>query len=144
MDFACGTGNMFSMKFTVLCDKLTPIGLISRELAPYTKKIVGVDITQAFVDNYNKRVADQGIPTDEICAVCTELKGEEGELDGLKFDVIVVRIWIFDTCLQFIHVDDHSVFSVLPSFPFCRRHHQEACFLPEAWRIPPRHRYSGP
>lgn len=67
-------------------------GLISRELAPYAKTIVGVDITQALVDNYNHRVENQGIAPDEMRAVCAELKGEEGELDGLKFDVIVVSL----------------------------------------------------
>jgi cyclopropane fatty-acyl-phospholipid synthase-like methyltransferase len=64
--------------------------LISKELAPYAKTIVGVDITQALVDNYNQRVANQGITPDEMHAVCAELKGVEGELEGLKFDVIVV------------------------------------------------------
>jgi hypothetical protein len=49
-----------------------------------------VDITQALVDIYNERVANQGITPNEMRAICVELKGEEGELDGLKFDVIVV------------------------------------------------------
>lgn len=65
-------------------------GLISRELAPYAECIIGVDITQALVDIYNERVANQGITPNEMRAICVELKGEEGELDGLKFDVIVV------------------------------------------------------
>jgi hypothetical protein len=42
------------------------------------------------VDQYNTRVQNQGIPYDEMKAICVELKGEEGELDGAKFDVIVV------------------------------------------------------
>jgi len=71
LDFACGTG------------------LISRELAAYSKAIVGVDISQARVDQYNTRVQNQGITPDEMKAVCLELKGEEGELDGAKFDVVV-------------------------------------------------------
>lgn len=37
------------------------------------------------------RVSNQGIPPEEMSAVCAELKGQEGELDGLKFDVVVVR-----------------------------------------------------
>jgi len=94
MDFACGTGKVLHLLYNSRHYLISwhQLGLISRELAPYTKKIVGIDITQAFVDNYNKRVSDQGIPSDEMCAICTELKGKEGELDGLKFDVIVVRI----------------------------------------------------
>lgn len=70
MDFACGTG------------------LMSRELAPYAKSIVGVDISQSVVDHYNQTVSDQGILPEEMKAVCTELKGKDEELDGLKFDVI--------------------------------------------------------
>ncbi|KAF9533650.1 hexaprenyldihydroxybenzoate methyltransferase [Crepidotus variabilis] len=71
LDFACGNGS------------------ISRELAGDSKSIVGVDISQTLVDSYNKRVSDQGISPDKMRAVCVELKGEEGELDGLKFDVVV-------------------------------------------------------
>ncbi len=65
-------------------------GLISQGLAPYCKTILGVDISQGLVDYFNKRVGDQGIPSEEMRAVCVELKGEEGELGGMKFDVIVV------------------------------------------------------
>ncbi|KAJ8507039.1 hypothetical protein ONZ45_g10554 [Pleurotus djamor] len=71
MDFACGPG------------------LVSRELASHTKQIVGVDITQNFVDEFNKRVSDQGISPEEMKAVCVHLKGEDGELDNMKFDVII-------------------------------------------------------
>jgi len=71
LDFACGTG------------------LISRELAAHTNKIVGVDISEAMVKQYNQRVENQGIPPEEMRAVCTELKGTVEELDGVKFDVIV-------------------------------------------------------
>lgn len=42
------------------------------------------------VDHYNQKVSDQGILPEEMKAVCTELKGGEEELDGLKFDVITV------------------------------------------------------
>ena len=65
-------------------------GLISRELAPYSRSILGVDISQAMVDEYNLRVFNQGIPPEEMRAVCAELEGKEGELGGQKFDVIVV------------------------------------------------------
>ncbi|KAH8100334.1 S-adenosyl-L-methionine-dependent methyltransferase [Cristinia sonorae] len=65
-------------------------GLTSRELSPYVKTIVGVDISQAMIDLFNLRVANQGIPPEEMRAVKIELKGEEGELDGAKFDLIIV------------------------------------------------------
>jgi len=50
---------------------------------------VGVDISEAMVKQYNRRVEDQGIPPEEMQAFCTELKGTAEELDGVKFDVIV-------------------------------------------------------
>lgn len=65
-------------------------GLISRELAPYAKSIVGIDISQSMVDCYNRKVFNQGIPPEEMKAVCAELRGEAEELGGLKFDVITV------------------------------------------------------
>ncbi|GLB35538.1 putative methyltransferase [Lyophyllum shimeji] len=71
MEYACGTG------------------LVSRELAPHAKRIVGVDISQGMVDQFNLRVSNQGIPLEEMQAVCAELKGEQGELGDEKFDVIV-------------------------------------------------------
>jgi len=71
MDYACGTG------------------LVSRELVPYVKTIVGVDISQGMVDQYNLRVYNQGIPPEEMHAICAKLEGNQGELDGKKFDVVV-------------------------------------------------------
>ncbi|KAH7890065.1 S-adenosyl-L-methionine-dependent methyltransferase [Phlebopus sp. FC_14] len=72
MDFACGTG------------------LISKGLATHTKSIVGVDISQGMVDHYNRAVNNQGIPPDEMRAICVaELQEDEKQLSGLTFDVIV-------------------------------------------------------
>ncbi|PFH52490.1 hypothetical protein AMATHDRAFT_46336 [Amanita thiersii Skay4041] len=71
LDYACGTG------------------LISRELAPFAKSITGVDISQGMVDEYNRRVHNQGIPPQEMHAVCTRLQARPGELDGAQFDVAV-------------------------------------------------------
>ncbi|KAG5634465.1 hypothetical protein H0H81_001848 [Sphagnurus paluster] len=71
MEYACGTG------------------LVSRELAPYVRRIVGVDISQGMVDQFNLRVNNQGIQKEEMEAFCAELKGEPGELRDEKFDVVV-------------------------------------------------------
>ncbi|KNZ79965.1 hypothetical protein J132_08442 [Termitomyces sp. J132] len=51
--------------------------------------IVGVDISQGMVDQYNLRVRNQGIPPEEMQAFRAELKGEAGELGDEKFDVII-------------------------------------------------------
>lgn len=58
---------------------------MSRRLASEAKSIVGVDISQGMVDMYNERA--QG---GDLKAVRLELKGEAGELDDRKFDVITV------------------------------------------------------
>jgi cyclopropane fatty-acyl-phospholipid synthase-like methyltransferase len=63
---------------------------MSRNLAPYTKKIIGVDISQGMVDYYNQRVYNQGIPEDQMRALCVRLTGADTDLEGQKFDVIVV------------------------------------------------------
>ena len=54
------------------------------------KSIFGVDISQGMVDVFNQRAASQGIPPEEMKAIRAELKGEDSELDGTKFDVVIV------------------------------------------------------
>ncbi|KAF9009516.1 S-adenosyl-L-methionine-dependent methyltransferase [Cyathus striatus] len=71
MEYACGTG------------------LVSREIAPYVKSIVGVDISQGVVNIFNEQFVKQGYPPENFYAIQADLKGEEGELDGKKFDVII-------------------------------------------------------
>lgn len=64
-------------------------------LASHVKSILGVDISAGMVRQYNTRMANQGIPPEEMRAVCVELEGTTEELDGMKFDVIVVRYYLF-------------------------------------------------
>ncbi|CAE6434501.1 unnamed protein product [Rhizoctonia solani] len=75
MDYACGTG------------------LLSQGLAPHTKTLIGVDISSKSVDYYNERVANQGIPPEEMKAICMELvergTNNTDPFDGIEFDVIV-------------------------------------------------------
>ncbi|KAF8682959.1 S-adenosyl-L-methionine-dependent methyltransferase [Rhizoctonia solani] len=75
MDYACGTG------------------LLSQQLAPHTKTLIGVDISPKSVEYYNERVANQGIPPEEMRAICTELvernTSDTDPFDGVEFDVIV-------------------------------------------------------
>ncbi|KAG8822331.1 hypothetical protein FRC19_006172 [Serendipita sp. 401] len=72
MDYACGTGQM------------------SRKLEPYVQKVIGVDISQGMIDYYNKRASDLGIPPEKMQAVyVSSLKGDDSDLDGQKFDIIV-------------------------------------------------------
>ena len=70
---------------------LCHIGLISRELAPHSKSIVGVDISQRMVDQYNCGVRNQGISPGKMNAICVSaLEENEEKLQGMSFDVIVV------------------------------------------------------
>ena len=62
--------------------------MVSQQVIPYAKSILGVDISQGMVDLYNKTGKKEGF--EGMKAVLAHLKGEEGELDGQKFDVILV------------------------------------------------------
>lgn len=74
-------------------------GLNSRVLAPFVKSIVGVDISQEMVDRYNKRVENQGIPREEMRAICIpeQLLTHVNDLrlakllGDIEFDVAIVR-----------------------------------------------------
>ncbi|PCH38562.1 S-adenosyl-L-methionine-dependent methyltransferase [Wolfiporia cocos MD-104 SS10] len=74
MEYACGTG------------------LVSRELCAYVRSIVGIDISEGMVEQFNLRARNQGLDRDEMQAFCVELKGNEEELDGRKFDLIVCSL----------------------------------------------------
>lgn len=83
----------FDEEKTVALDYACGTGLLSQTLAPHTRTLIGVDISSKSVDYYNERVANQGIPLDEMRAICTELKERGVEqpdpFEGIEFDVIV-------------------------------------------------------
>ena len=122
MDYACGSGIPMITPFIILVT--VPLshlfdngfhspylskGALSQKLAPYSKRIIGVDIDPAAVEQYNTRVANQGIPSEgqfvqkasdpyrhlilpyqEMRAICIDLHEHLGDLEGQLFDVIVV------------------------------------------------------
>ena len=71
LDFACGSG------------------LLSRHLAPLSKSVLGVDISQGMVDVYNEEVSKAGIDPSKVRAMVKDITGAPEELEGRKFDVIV-------------------------------------------------------
>lgn len=89
LDFACGTG------------------LISINIAPYVKQIVGVDIADEMLKIFNHKIHNQGIPKEEMAAFKINIFEEEdikkhenevpGGLDG--FDAVVAS-------LAYHHIDD--------------------------------------
>ncbi|KIY68762.1 hexaprenyldihydroxybenzoate methyltransferase [Cylindrobasidium torrendii FP15055 ss-10] len=71
LDFACGTG------------------LLSRVLAPECKRIVGIDISEEMVAQFNARVHAQGIPEEEMHAIHADLTTNTDAFHDEKFDVAV-------------------------------------------------------
>ena len=87
--------NNFSNEIYML---FVSIGLSSRAFVPNVKSLVGADISQGMLSQFDKRVKEFGLE-DKLRSVCIELKGEEGELEklgGEKFDVITVCRSIFE------------------------------------------------
>ncbi|EKM56093.1 uncharacterized protein PHACADRAFT_122275 [Phanerochaete carnosa HHB-10118-sp] len=80
--------SLFDEEHTTVMDYACGTGALSRELSPYVKSILGVDISQGMVDQYNTRVSNQGISPEEMRAVCVEIKGNGDEFEGVKFDLI--------------------------------------------------------
>ena len=85
------------------------LGFVAAEILPHVKSILGVDISQGMVrvlfreerrvmctgsrqvDTYNARAEKVGASPEAMRAVCVELKGTGSELDGRKFDLVIVR-----------------------------------------------------
>ncbi|KAJ7494420.1 S-adenosyl-L-methionine-dependent methyltransferase [Mycena galericulata] len=99
----------FDKEATAVLDYACGTGIVSRRLAPHCKTLVGVDISQGMVDEFNKGVQSLGIPTTQISAVRADLKGEESELEGAKFDVVVCS-------LAYHHLEDIAAATRLLAF----------------------------
>lgn len=63
---------------------------MSRALAPYVARLVGVDISPRMVEFYNTRADAQGLEPHEMRAVCA--LAELGAQD--RFDLVVVRTFL--------------------------------------------------
>lgn len=76
LDYGCGTG------------------LISKILAPYTKQLIGMDLSEGMVQQFNQSVQDQGIPKEEMRAIVANLCADEldpvlSDPDYNGFDVVL-------------------------------------------------------
>ncbi|KAJ7348928.1 S-adenosyl-L-methionine-dependent methyltransferase [Mycena albidolilacea] len=89
----------FDKEATVVLDYACGTGIVARSIAPHCKTLIGVDISQGMVDEFNTGVQDHGIPVEKMRAVRVELKGEETELEGIKFDVVMCS-------LAYHHIED--------------------------------------
>ncbi|KAI6126110.1 hexaprenyldihydroxybenzoate methyltransferase [Pisolithus croceorrhizus] len=80
----------FDKQKTVVMDFACGVGLISQQLAPQAKSIIGVDISQRMVDIYNNSAKEQNLFPNEMKAVRVDrLVENETQLGGMSFDVIV-------------------------------------------------------
>lgn len=82
----------FDKEGTVVLDYACGTGSISRRLAPHCKTLIGADISQGMVDQFNKGLQDDGTLSEKMRAVRAELKGEETELEGMKFDLVLCTL----------------------------------------------------
>jgi len=80
----------FNKETTEVLDFAAGWGLVSKQIIPYAKTILGVDISQGMVDLYNETSSKEGLSG--MKAVRAELKGEGGELNDQKFDVIICNM----------------------------------------------------
>jgi len=114
---------------------------MSRLLAAHAKEIVGVDISQGMVGGFDRHVEEEGISPKAVHAIRAELKGEKDELDGKKFDLIMVCriIWgprfrcsLEIQCTQgYHHIADVRTVT-------------KTRILPQTGRQARRHRYDAP
>ncbi|KAF7323453.1 Methyltransf-25 domain-containing protein [Mycena chlorophos] len=79
----------FSQEGTTVLDFACGTGIVSHGLVGRVQELVGVDISQGMVDQFNKSAAEHGIAPEKMRALRVELRGEDQELDGKKFDVVV-------------------------------------------------------
>ena len=61
------------------------------ELAPFVKKVVGVDVSQGMLDVFTERAVAAGIAAGKISTVRAELTDAPSKLGGERFDVVLVR-----------------------------------------------------
>ncbi|KAG8938724.1 hypothetical protein FRC03_006983 [Tulasnella sp. 419] len=74
MDFACGTG------------------LVSINLVPYVKEVIGVDISEAMVEKYNEKASLNEVSAKKMKAVLLDISKDKEGLGGKKFDAIIPAI----------------------------------------------------
>ncbi|KAJ7184498.1 S-adenosyl-L-methionine-dependent methyltransferase [Mycena filopes] len=82
----------FDKETTTVLDYASGTGIVARGLRQHCKTLLGVDISQGMVDEFNKGVENNGISSEQMRAVRADLKGDESELDGLKFDVVMCSL----------------------------------------------------
>ena len=67
-------------------------GLLAAQLAPVTKETIGVDISQGMIDFFDEKAKKLGFASGKMRGFCQELKLDGEELDGKRFDLVIVGI----------------------------------------------------
>jgi cyclopropane fatty-acyl-phospholipid synthase-like methyltransferase len=65
------------------------LGNVARGLLPHAANVVGLDISQGMVDQFNTRVKQLGLPQHRIYATVKDLVRTPGDF-AQQFDVVVV------------------------------------------------------
>ncbi|KAF8582386.1 S-adenosyl-L-methionine-dependent methyltransferase [Ramaria rubella] len=81
----------FDKENTTVLDFACGLGLVSKGLAPHAKSVVGVDISQRMVNDFNAQAAKAGL-SDTLKAIHTDITNKDHELKGSQFDVIVCTL----------------------------------------------------
>ena len=66
--------------------------MLAAQLAPVAKETIGVDIGQGMIDFFNEKAEKLGLASGKMRGYCQELKLDGEELDGRRFDLVIVGI----------------------------------------------------
>jgi len=81
----------FDKEKTTVLDFASGPGNISMNLAPHSKSIVGVDISNQMIELYNERAKNEGL-SDKLVGIKADVISDPTPLAGKLFDVIVCSL----------------------------------------------------
>ncbi len=133
LDFACGPGKLL-LRFFALHPLIVHLilGNVSKHLASHCKSILGLDISQALVDDFNANAATLGL-SDKMTAKCVDITEHPEALEDKTFDLIFVSR-PFACAAHLIELP--SVRRRIPSFPITSRYDEGSRQFPQAVRSP--------
>lgn len=91
LEFASGTGLRFlflapNLEYSIECMIL---GLVAKDILPYVKDLVGIDISAALVERCNQRFKEEGAGEGSY-AIAANIERDDGVLADRKFDLVYV------------------------------------------------------
>lgn len=83
---------METVSRNILCIKRVahlPIGLVAEKIAPHSKSLLGVDVSDKAIELFTERFEKLG-KAEEVKAILVDIEASQEGLDGKKFDLIYV------------------------------------------------------